>query len=100
MTVQVNSEKLGQAIDVARAAANVAHEAQPYPQDKEMFQTLGKLAEALSDKALQLLDDAVQDVPEEEPPEEEPAPELPEVIQDAQLEAAEAEKTNDLAGGP
>lgn len=55
MSIIKDTAALMQAQDLARTAAAVAHEAQPYPQDTDVFKGLAALSNAMSAAALQCL---------------------------------------------
>lgn len=64
MAIVKDTIQLAQAQSMAATAANVAHEAQPYPQEGEMFKGLARLGNALSAAALRCLEDSLIVEPE------------------------------------
>lgn len=78
MRIITDFESLMQAQSLAQSAAQVAHEAAPYPQDSDVFKSLAKLSNAFSSAALRCLESAIEPAPTEEKPaatEPEPAEE-------------------------
>lgn len=59
MAIVKDTQSLAAAESLAQSAARVAHEAQPYPQEGEMFKGLARLANALSAAALRCLADSL-----------------------------------------
>lgn len=66
-----DSVTLQYARDLALTAANVAHEAQPYPQESPVFKGLADLSNAFSSASLRLLEASIAPIA--------PAPEVPQI---------------------
>lgn len=69
--IVINSVTLQYASDLAQTAANVAHEAQPYPQESPVFKGLADLSNAFSSASLRLLEASIAPI--------QPAPEVPQI---------------------